>query len=111
MRDLIQIANPNVLLIQETKLEEEDFLLTSQKFRKNNEGVARSAHGASGGIGTLWKKEAFALTHSISHTHWILTILHHKESGIQVCILNVYVPALLSEKKDCWLSIQDVLAN
>ena len=43
--------------------------------------------------------------------HWILSILHHKESGVQVSILNIYVPALLSGKKDCWISIQDVLEN
>ena len=80
-------------------MEEENFLLTSQKFWKTNEGVARSAWGATGGIGTLWKKEAFDLIQSISHTHWILLILHHKESGFQVSILNIYVPALLSKKR------------
>ena len=57
MKDLIHISNPNILLIEETKLEEEDFLLTSQKYWKNKEGVARSARGAYGGIGTLWKKD------------------------------------------------------
>ena len=77
-------------------MEEEGFLQSSQRYWKNSEGIARSARGASGGIGTLWKKEEFDLVQSTSHTHWILSIMHHKESGIQVSILNVYVPALLS---------------
>ena len=77
-------------------------------FWKNSKGIARSAHGASGGIGTLWKNASFELVQSTSHTHWILSILHHKESGSQVSILNVYVLALLSEKKR---RIQESLAS
>ena len=99
MRDLIQTSNPGVLLIQETKMKEEIFLLASQKFWKTTKGVSSSAWGALAGIGTLWKKQAFDLVQYISHMHWIVSILHHKESGVQVSILNIYVPTLLSEKR------------
>ena len=61
LRDLICISNPDILLIQETKLEEERFLQTAELFWKNIDGIARSDRGASGGINTLWKKEAFEL--------------------------------------------------
>ena len=43
--------------------------------------------------------------------HWILSTLHHKESDIQVSILNIYVPVLMSKKKDCWQSIQEILSS
>ena len=81
MRDLIRISNPDILLIQETIMEEEEFLQTSQMFWKYGEGTVRSARGSSGGIGTVWKKVSFELVQSLSHTHWILSILHHKEYG------------------------------
>ena len=82
MRDLIRILGLDIFLIQETKMEEEIFLQSSQLFWKSGEGLAKSARGASGGIGTLWKKEAFDLIHYASHTHWIMSILLQKESGI-----------------------------
>ena len=77
-------------------MEEESFLQSAHLFWKNGDGLAKSARGASGGIGTLWKKEAFDLIQSFSHTHWILSILHHKELGIQVSILNIYVHVLMT---------------
>ena len=61
-------------------MEEEDFLHTSQMLWNNNEGIARNAQGALGGIGTLWKKVSYELVQSTSHMHWILSTMHHKES-------------------------------
>ena len=92
-------------------MEEESFLESVHLFWNNGDGLAKSARGASSGIGTLWKKEAFDLIQSFSHTHWILSILHHKESGIQVSILNIYVPILMTEKRDYWQSIQEILSS
>jgi hypothetical protein len=43
------------------------------------------------------------------YTHWILTNLLHKESGIQVSIFNLYVPVLPEEKKDCWNKLREFL--
>ena len=111
MHDLIRISSHDILLIKETKMEEESFLQTAQLFWKKGVGIAKSTRGASGGISTLWKKEAFDPIQSYSHTHWILSILHHKESSIQVSILNIYVPALISKKKDCWQSVQKILSS
>ena len=56
MRDLIRISGPDILLIQETKMEEESFLQSAHLFWKSGKGLAKSAGGTSGGIGTLWKK-------------------------------------------------------
>ena len=111
MKYLICIAIPDILLIQETKMEEESFLLFGPLFWKFGEGLAASTRGASGELGTLWKKYSFEVIHSTSNNHWILTILLHKESGIQVSIINIYAPVLLMEKRDCWQSIQDKLSS
>ena len=55
MKDLISISSPDILLIQETKLEDVEFLQASNTFWKNSEDLAVSARGASGGVGMLWK--------------------------------------------------------
>ena len=95
---------PDILLIQETKMEEEAFLQTSTKFRKNRGKAAISSRGASGGIGTLWddmKYEAVDIKYNSSR---ILTHLRHKDSNIQVRIYNIYTPNSYAEKKYAGIS-------
>lgn len=53
LRDLVRLVRPEVLLIQETKLEEEELLRVSNTFWKKGPGRAVSARGASGGLATL----------------------------------------------------------
>ena len=101
MKDLIRTASPNIFLIQETKMEEPCFLQSTPFFWKFSEGLAVSARGASGGLGTLWRKDAFDLISSVSNTHWILSILLHKDSGTQLSLYNIYVLVLYMEKKAC----------
>ena len=81
MKDLIRISSPDILLIQETKMEEDYFLQLAPLFWKFSEGLVVSARGASGGLGTLWRKDAFDLIQTVSNTHWILSVLLHKYSG------------------------------
>ena len=99
MKDLIRMSNPEILLIQETKLEQSGFLYVSQFFWKRGEGATMSARGASGGLGTLWNSIKFDLVHSSSCTHWIPTRLRHKESRHLVSILNLYVPVLFQKRR------------
>ena len=111
MKDLISTTSLNILMIQETKMEEACFLQLAPFFWKFFEGLAVSARGASGGIGSLWRKDGFNLIHSVSNTHWILSILLHKDSSIQLSLFNIYVPILYMEKKSWWKSIQDCLSS
>ena len=67
MLDLISLHQPDILLIQETKMEESAFLQTSKKIWKKKGSAALSSRGASGGIGTLWddrKYEAMVIKNS-----------------------------------------------
>jgi exonuclease III len=109
MKYLMRISSPDVLLVQETKLEEQQFFQTRKSFWNSGEGVAVSSRGASGGLGTLWNPSKFDLIQSFTCTHWIFTNLCHKDTGLQVSLFNIYVPVLLAEKRDCWKLIQDFL--
>ena len=80
-------------------MEKEAFLQVSGNFYKKGRGLAVSSKGAYGGIGTLWDDHKFELIESKHFLHWILTKLLHKDSNIQVCLFNIYVPSLYAEKR------------
>jgi len=71
MHSLIILESPDILLIQETKLEDSAFLQASKKFWKKNGAHAMSARGASGGLGALWNSNKFSLISESLYTHWI----------------------------------------
>ena len=59
VKDLLKLVSSNILLLQETKIEEEYLLLLSKSKWKLNIGKAVSVRGTSGGIATLWCDENF----------------------------------------------------
>ena len=63
------MASPNVLLLQETKIEEETLLSLRKKNLKKNIGKAVSARGSSGGLVTLWTEERFSMVNSFETQH------------------------------------------
>ena len=73
MIDLISIHQPDIFLIQETKMEEDVFLQVSLKFWNKRGKVAISSRGASGGIGTLWDDKKIEAVDIKYNTFWILT--------------------------------------
>ena len=73
MKNLICISSPGVLQIQETKLEEHEFLKASNFLWKKGEGVVVCARDASRGLGTLWNPSKLKLIQTTTCTHWILT--------------------------------------
>jgi len=59
IRSLIRTKTPNILLSQETKLEDFVFLQASKKLWRKCEAKVISARGASGGLTTLWNASKF----------------------------------------------------
>ena len=100
MSNLISLHHPDILLIQETKMEEDVFLQTSTKFWKKRGKAAISSRGAFDGIGTLWDDTKYEAIDIRYNTSWILTQLRHKVSNIQVRIYNIYAPNSYAEKKN-----------
>lgn len=104
------MSNPEVFLIQETKLEDSETLQASNHFWKRGTGRAVSSRGTSGGLATFWNTMSLELIEEESTTHWLFTKLCHIESGHSVSLVNIYAPVLLSEKKECWESIKRFLS-
>ena len=101
MSDLTSLHQPDIFLIQETKMEEAAFLHVSQKIWKNKGKATISSRGASGGIGTLWDDKKFDVVDIKYSTHWILTQLRQKAMSSLVSIFNIYAPNSITGKNVC----------
>ena len=99
MLDLSSLHQPDIFLIQETKMEDAVFLQVSQKILKNKGKATISSRGASGGIGTLWNDKEFDTIAIKYSNHWILTQLRDKALNSLVSIFNIYAPNSIAEKK------------
>lgn len=53
MRDLVRINKPEILLVQETKMEDDSTLHAGKAFWKKSLGEAVSSRGVSGGLATF----------------------------------------------------------
>ena len=73
VKDLVRMASPSILLLQETKIEEDCLLSLSKKNSKTNFGKVVSARCTTGGIATLWLENLFSLLSSHATQHWIFT--------------------------------------
>jgi len=102
--------SPEILLIQETKLEELLLLQASKSFWHKGHGSTFNVRGASGGISSFWDSSLYDLIQKDCSPHWIFTKLLHKDSSQQVSMFNIYAPVLASEKKSCWDSILSYLS-
>ena len=109
LKDIIRINKPDILFVQDMKLEDSILHQSGNTFWKKGPGKAISSRGASGGIATFWDASKFDLLIDYYSMHWIYTNLCHKDSGLQVSLFNLYVPNLLSEKIHCWDSLESFL--
>ena len=110
VKDLVIMALPYILLLQETKIEAGNLLSISNQIWKKNIGKAVSARGSSGGLAMLWSEDLFSLENYFLAQHWIFTELRHSSSKLTFSLFNLYVPVTLQEKRDYWNSLAEFLA-
>ena len=61
VKDLLKIDSPEILMLQETKIEGEALLEISRTKWNKRTGKVVSARGTSGGLATLWNEDSFHL--------------------------------------------------
>ena len=69
VKGLMKLAPFEILLLQETKIEEDALLLISKNKWKMNSGKAINARGSYGGLATLWCEENFQLKKEYATQH------------------------------------------
>ena len=109
VKDLMRMVSYDILLLQETNIDEESLLLLSKSKWKMSAGKAVIARGTSGDLATLWCEVNFHLKRWFVTQHWIFTELFHIPSKTIVALFNLYVPINLMENKECWKSLSDFL--
>ena len=98
-KNILKMEPADILLLQETKIEEATLLSISRIKWKKNVGVAVSARGTSGGLATLCSDDKFILNSSYVTQRWILIELQHISSNIVFSLFNVNVPVYFLKKK------------
>ena len=110
VKDLLRMVSSDILLLQETNIDEESLLLLSNSKWKMSVGKAVNTRGTLGGLTNIWCEGNFHLKNWLVTQHWIFTELFHIPSQTAIALFNLYVPVNLLEKKDCWNSLSDFLA-
>ena len=100
VKNLMKLAPINLLLLQETKIEEDSLLLISKNKWSLTSSKVVSARGSCGGLATLWGEDNFQLKNEYATQHWIFSELLHYNSKITFALFNLYVPVNYGEKKN-----------
>lgn len=108
VRDLLKSEHPDILLLQETKINDQDFK-NFLKINKIYEGTTISASGASGGIGTIWDKRNWKLLSQKHSSWWLRSDVQNVTKTEEYTIYNIYAPHQLHDKAACWNSIKEDL--
>jgi exonuclease III len=102
------MANPSVILLQETKMEASSFLETTKKIFKATGGATVSSQGASGDIATLWDEQIWTLEVTLETQRWLLTVLKNKDNNNNIFVVNVYMPNSYKDKMATWNSLSEL---
>lgn len=108
LMELIHSEKPDILLIQETKLNQSEIsrLIGQQK---QYGGCTSEARGASGGILTMWNISKWSCSFVKTQQHWISVKLENRVNGTEVKIYNIYSPNHFREKEVCWTTLEEDL--
>ena len=96
---------PYIMLIQETKMPDEEVMNRSSLFSKNSVGKAISLKGDSGGIATFCMSNKFNIRSAKENTHWLLIEMPNKSNQDSIFICNVYGPTHYKDKLEFWDSL------
>ena len=109
VKNLMKLAPFDLLLLRDTKIEEDALLLISKNKWNMTSSKAVSVRGSCGGLATLWCKDNFQLINEYVTQHWIFSELFHNNRKITFALFNLYVLVNYEEKKYCWQLIFDFL--
>ena len=103
------MESTEILLLQETKIDQDTLLVLSKTKWKLNNGITISARGTCGDLETIWMEYKYTLLSSFTSQNWIYTELLCSASKITLSLFNMHVPVNHMEKKECWTSLSNFL--
>ena len=92
LKNIINNEKPDIILIQETKILEDEVMIRSPIFCKSSVAKAISSRGTSGGIKTFCRVDKFNIKSTKENTHWLLVEVKNKSNLELIYICNIYGP-------------------
>ncbi|KAL8516077.1 hypothetical protein ACS0TY_014670 [Phlomoides rotata] len=112
IREMIKGQGVDFCCVQETKKENIDEMFCKRVWGEGNIGWAfREAEGRSGGILSIWNADKFSVM-SCWHTRGAVVVngMWGSERS-HCCIINVYAPCPLTERKLLWEMIETIVSQ
>eukprot|EP00253_Pinus_taeda_P008234 PITA_08234 len=110
LKDLLQDERPEILLIQETKQNQNEMQKIVDSHQRFS-GASSSSRGASGGITTMWNNQYWDCISTSYNQNWLKTNLSNKQKNCDLIIYNVYTPNQYREKEQCWKELRESIDN
>lgn len=109
---MVRQQKPDMLCIQETKMEGVDGRLSSMLWGGNDfDWLAQNATERSGGMIIIWKKESFEMTVEFSGSNFLGVEGWWGKERVKVSVINVYAPCDMSGKRLLWEELASQLDN
>ena len=89
VKDILKIETPDILMLQETKIEGVNLLDLSRTKWRLNSGKVVNARGSSGGLAMVWSEDMFELVSSFETQHWILTDFCNQVNKTSIALFNL----------------------
>ncbi|MCH80227.1 cysteine-rich receptor-like protein kinase [Trifolium medium] len=106
IRKLVSHNCPDLVCIQETKLEKIDRRICSSLWGSDEfDFVFKESDGKSGGLLSIWDAKSFKLISSMCLNYAQIINGIWLKDNVQVVIVNVYAPCDLKNKVECWNEI------
>jgi hypothetical protein len=88
-------------------MREQEALQDMQIIWKVGNGKTISSRGASGSLCTMWNTKVLNLVECLHSPHWLMVTLSMISTGMNLSIINVYIPNNYWEKNECLGSLLD----
>ncbi|GLT59702.1 hypothetical protein SLA2020_325070 [Shorea laevis] len=112
IRDLVIREKVDVLLIQETKMEQVDNCLCRMVWGTDDfEWIAQAANGAFGGILIIWNSRVFRKLSSFEGTGFLGVFGMWGDYNIPCYFVNVYSSCDLAQKRCLWEILSDLVTS
>ncbi|XP_071688689.1 uncharacterized protein [Rutidosis leptorrhynchoides] len=110
VRELIHNQQPDIVLLQETKLKvTTDFWMKYIWGSNNFSYVVKNAIGKSGGIITIWNNSVFNFAQAVEKNHFLAIKGNWVGQSISTVIINVYGPHSDIKKKSMWDELNKIM--
>ncbi|KAG5589144.1 hypothetical protein H5410_039658 [Solanum commersonii] len=106
IKSLIRKWNPDVICLQETKLEEWSSLITGQLWGNRWASWAKlKANGTRGGVIILWDKRSWVNISTHQGIYTVSCMLESVQENFRWCFTGVYGPHTNIEREDLWYEL------